>query len=208
MPRIELLFGALVIATLSGCAGMSEQECLVTDWRSVGFEDGAAGRAATSIAGYRQACGQHGVAPSLDQYRLGHAEGVEIYCRPGRGFEDGHRGRRYQGVCPADVEPEFLAAFNEGRHLYELESSLRSIDSQIASRHRRLDAIEKEMASTAASIIADGTGAERRAELLLDTKSLADEQATIEAELEGLETERLLAEDELLSYRETLAYGG
>ena len=208
MPRIDLLLIAVVAFVLSGCAGMSEQECLVTDWRSVGFEDGAAGRAETSIANYRQACGQHGVAPDLDQYRLGHAEGVETYCRPSRGFDEGRRGRRYQNVCPAHVEPEFLAAYNEGRQLYELESTLRSIDNQIAVRHRRLEAIDKELASTAVAIIADGTGAERRAELLLETKSLAEEQTAIEIELEDLAVERVLAEDDLLAYQATLAFGG
>lgn len=208
MPRIDLLFIALTVLVLSGCAGMSEQECLATDWRAVGFEDGAAGRAETSIANYRQACGQHGVAPDFDRYRIGHAEGVEIYCRPSRGFEDGRRGRRYQGVCPADVEPAFLAAYDEGHQLYELESSLRAIDNQIAARNRRLDEIDKQLASSATAIIADGTGAERRAQLLLETKSLADEHSAIETELENLEVERALAEDELLAYQETLAFGG
>lgn len=208
MPRIDLLFIALVAVALSGCAGMSEQECLVTDWRAVGFEDGAAGRAETSIANYRQACGQHGVAPDFDQYRSGHAEGVEVYCRPNRGFEEGRRGRRYQNVCPLDIEPEFLAAYNEGRQLYQLESSLRTIDNQIAARHRRLEAIDKELANAAVAIIADGTGAGRRAELLLETKSLSDEHGAIEIELEELELERALAEGELLAYQETLAYGG
>jgi len=207
MPRIDLLFVALAVAGLSGCAGMSEQECLVTDWRSVGFEDGAAGRAETAIGNYRQACGQHGVAPNLDQYRQGHAEGVEVYCRPGRGFDVGRRGGRYQGVCPADVEPEFLAAFSEGRQLYELESSLRSIDSRIAAGHRRLDAIDRELAGAAAAIIADGTGAERRAELLLETKSLTEEQVAIEDESASLQIEREFAYDELMVYQETLAYG-
>jgi hypothetical protein len=207
MPRIDLLFIAVVVAALSGCAGMSEQECLVTDWRSVGFEDGAAGRAETAIGNYRQACSQHGVTPNLDQYRQGHAEGVEVYCRPGRGFEVGRVGGRYQGVCPANVEPAFLAAYTEGRQLYELESGLRSIDSQIAARHRRIEQIDKDLASTAAAIIADGTGADRRAELLLQTKSLNDEQSRLENEIEALEVERALVYDELLAYQDTLAYG-
>ena len=208
MPRTDLLFIALVAVGLSGCAGMSEQECLVTDWRAVGFEDRAAGRAETSIAGFRQACGQHGIAPNLDQYRSGHAEGVEVYCRPSRGFDEGRRGRRYQNVCPLDIEPGFLAAYNEGRQLYELESTLRAIDNQIAARHSRLEAIDKKLANTAIAIIADGTGAERRAELLLETKSLSDEHGAIEIELEELEIQRVLAEGELLAYQETLAYGG
>ena len=207
MPRIDLIFVGLVLLNLVGCAGMSEQECVATDWRSVGFEDGAAGRAETAIANYRQACGQHGVTPNLDQYRLGHSEGVEVYCRPARAFDVGRRGGRYQGVCPAETEGEFLAAYNDGRQLYELESDLRSIDSQIGARHRRLDAIEKELSAGALEIIADGTAAARRAELLIQTKSLTEEKGRIDSELEGLGIERALAYDELMAYQSTLAYG-
>jgi hypothetical protein len=207
MPRIHVLLAALTALNLAGCAGMSEQECAATDWRSVGFEDGAAGRAETAIGGYRQACAQHGVTPDLDRYRLGHAEGVEVYCRPGRGFDVGRHGGRYQGVCPAAVESEFLAAFADGRQLYVLESDLRSIDGQIAARQRRLDAIDKELAAAAAEIITDGTSAERRTELLLTTKSLADEESRIESELQSLGIERALADDELTAYESTLAQG-
>ena len=28
------------LAALAGCNSMSEQECLATDWRTVGYEDG------------------------------------------------------------------------------------------------------------------------------------------------------------------------
>jgi hypothetical protein len=206
MPRIELLFPILLVVGLSGCAGMSEQECMATDWRSVGFEDGTAGRSEASIGNYRQACGQHGVAPNLEQYRLGHSEGVESYCRPARGFEVGARGQRYQGVCPAQYEPEFLAAYSDGRHLYVLETSVRTIDNQIAARHRRLEVIKRDITSAAAAIIADGTAAERRAELLLETAALAEESNDIEDELESLELERLVREDELLGYQDTLAF--
>src|SRR5690606_23590056 len=120
-----------VVLAASGCAGMSEQACLSSDWRTVGFEDGAAGRSVATVGGYRQACGKHGISPDLDGYRAGHAEGVEVYCRPSRGFDAGRSGSSYQGVCPANLEPEFLDAYNAGRHLYELESAVRGADARI-----------------------------------------------------------------------------
>lgn len=206
MPRIDLLFVAVVVVSLSGCAGMSEQECAATDWRAVGFEDGAAGRAETAIGSYRQACTQHGVTPDFAQYRLGHSEGVEVYCRPSRGFDVGRSGARYQGVCPDGVEADFLAAYDDGRQLYELESGLRTIDYQIAARHNRMDAIDKEMAGAAAALIADGTSVERRAELLLRTKTLADEKSKLGDEVESLEADRVLAYDELSAYQATLGF--
>jgi hypothetical protein len=196
----------LALIMLSGCAGMSEQACLVTDWRSVGFEDGVAGRSAGSIGNYRQQCSRHGIAPDLAEYRAGHSEGVLVYCRAGNGFEVGRRGNSYRGVCPADLEPGFLAAYSEGFHLYELEDAVRSVDREIAGRHQRLEQLTYEISAASAAIIADGTSAERRAQLLLDTAAMAAEQGRIAEELEGLATERVFREADLRAYRETLAF--
>lgn len=207
MVRIKPLFLLVPLALLAGCAGMSEQECFATDWRSVGFEDGVAGRTVGGIGNYRQACSRYGVAPDLDAYRTGHAEGVEVYCRPARGFEVGHRGSRYQGVCPADKEDAFVAAYNEGRHLYELESAVRAVGNQIAARHKRLDELKSSMGSVAAALISDETPLDERAGLVVDTANMAREQGDIEDEISALEAERLLREDELLAYQETLVYG-
>jgi len=205
MLRITLLALLVPLVLASGCASMNEQECLVTDWRSVGFEDGVAGRSEGSIAGYRQACSKHGVTPDLTAYRTGHAEGVEIYCRVASGFEVGRRGGRYQGVCPAGLEPDFLAAYNQGRQLYELESALRTVDGQIAAHHRRQDQIKKEMAVIAATIVADETTSQRRAELLIESAALGTELVEIGHELEDLSIERTVRETDLFAYRETLA---
>lgn len=185
---------------------MNEQACLVTDWQSVGFEDGAAGRSVTSIGSYRQACTRHGVAPDLAQYRAGHAEGVEVFCRAGNGFEAGRRGYQYQGVCPSSLEPSFLEAYSEGRQLYELESELRAVENQIAARHRRSEQLANDLAGTSAAIIADGTSAVQRAELLINAAAMAKEQGEIADEIEVLEAERVLREADLYAFRETLAF--
>jgi hypothetical protein len=206
---MRLLSGLLIVFSvlaMSGCATMSEQACLATDWQSVGFEDGAAGRGVTSIGSYRQACTRHGIAPDLARYRAGHAEGVEVFCRASNGFEVGRRGYGYQGICPAELEPSFLGAYTEGRQLNELESELRAVENQIAARHRRSEQLAGELASTSAAIIADGTSATRRAELLLDAAAMAREQDEIADEIASLEAERALREADLYAYRQTLAF--
>ena len=190
---------------LSGCAGMSEQACLVSDWRGVGFEDGAAGRAVTTIGHYRQACSKHGVTPDLDAYRAGHAEGVEIYCRPNNGFEVGHSGASYQGVCPATLESAFLANYDSGRRLYELESALQRIDSQIASNARAQESIRAELTAIAASMISDETTAEQRVILVSRSAELGSKYAELSASTDTLKRERVVHEQELLRYQETLA---
>jgi hypothetical protein len=114
---------------------MSEQACLSADWRTVGFEDGALGRAETSIARYRQQCGEYGVAPDLASYRAGYADGVRIYCRATNGFSVDHSGVAYQGVCPADLEPQFVAEYNAAAG--SMSSSARSPRASCSTIARR-----------------------------------------------------------------------
>lgn len=198
---------AMVIAsTLAGCAGMSEQECLVSDWRTVGFEDGTAGRPAGSIGSYREACSKHGVTPDLATYRAGHAEGVELYCRPTRGFETGRRGRAYQGVCPADLEPDFLAAYESERHLHELESALRRVDSRIASNDREQARIKRELAEITATIAGGEATTEEGVLLVAEAAELGSRHSELSSETEALRDERVVQAAELETYRRTLAF--
>jgi hypothetical protein len=185
---------------------MSEQACLISDWRAVGFEDGAAGRSVTNIGSYRQACSKHGVSPDLDAYRAGHAEGVEIYCRPNHGFEVGRSGATYQNVCPANLESDFLAAYDSGRRLYELESALRRVDSQIASNVRAQEGIRQELTAIAASMVSGETTAEERVLLVSRTAELGRRYGELSAETDALKRERVVHEQELLKYQETLAF--
>lgn len=206
---MRVLCGFWVLAAvvmLSACAGMSEQACLSTDWRSVGFEDGIAGRSAGSIGNYRQSCSRHGVSPDLAAYRSGHEDGVQSYCRAGNGFEVGRRGSRYQGVCPIDLESDFLAAYNEGRQLYELEAAVRTIENQIAAGQRRTEELTQAIVAASVTIIADETTPAQRAELLASTGAMAAEKVQIGEDIEELEIELTFRQSELLAYRQTLAF--
>jgi len=206
MTRIHAIAASIITLALGGCATMNEQECLVTDWRTVGFEDGARGRPPESIGNYRQACAKHGVTPDLESYRSGHADGLESFCQPVKGFNYGRSGATYQGVCPADLEYGFLPAYNDGRQLYELESAVRAADSQIAQRKRALASIKKQITDNEAAIVTEGTSAAERVTLLADTKELSRQHGVIEAEIVELERDRAVRAQALFEYRNTLAY--
>jgi hypothetical protein len=194
-----------VAAALAGCAGMSEQACLTSDWRTVGFEDGTLGRTVGTIGSYRQQCAEHGVAPDLDAYRAGHAEGVQTYCREGHGFEVGRSGAAYQGVCPVDLEANFLAAYNTGRHLYELESALQRVVGQLASNRRAQDDIKKELTAIATSMVSDETTAEQRVAFVARSAEIGQRYGELTAQIQTLEAERAVRTLELDDYRQTLA---
>jgi hypothetical protein len=190
---------------LSGCAGMSEQACVSADWRTVGFEDGTLGRSPATIGNYRQACSNHGVTPDLDAYRAGHAEGVEIYCRASHGFEVGHSGATYQGVCPDPLEADFVAEYNAGRHLFELEAALRNVDARIAGNHRTQENIKKELASIAATMVATDTTPEARVKLVTRSAELGRRYGELTTQTQQLERERAVHERDLFDYQQTLA---
>jgi hypothetical protein len=201
--RVSLL--CIAIVGIAGCAGMSEQACVSADWRTIGFEDGTLGRSEASIGRYRQQCGEHGVTPDLDAYRAGHAQGVLTYCRVNHGFEVGHSGAAYQGVCPANMEADFLAEYNAGRHLFELESVLRSIDGRIAGNYRAQESIKQELTKIAATMIAVDTTAEQRVALVTRSADLGRRYGQLTTEIEQLQRDRAVQERDLYDYQQTLA---
>lgn len=203
---VRFFLSLVMVLLLTGCAGMSQQECAVTDWRTVGYEDGARGVSQTHIASYRKSCSKHGVAPDLDAYRAGHADGVEVFCQPGNGFNVGSSGRNYQGVCPAHMEDEFLRSYNAGRELHRLRAALNRTTGQIAYRERELQELGEELKLLTAELIANGTAPDRRIMLVVETRELAEEQGKLESEIRALERDRATLQEQLSSYEASLAY--
>ena len=202
---ILILTGALL---LQGCAGgMSKDECLVADWYAIGYEDGSRGAAPETVGQHRRACAEHGVAPNMQAYEQGRNKGLALYCQPSKGFNLGARGYGYGGVCPRMLEPEFLAAYNSGRRLHELESSVNYTNRQLNAKKKHLQDLKHIMIDTAAALISDEATPEDRVHLLAESHDLATKHERLEAEIEALEQDRVIQEDELARYRAQLASG-
>ena len=98
--RQSVSAAAAVMFALAGCAGMSEQACLTSDWRTVGFEDGSLGRSEATIGNYRKQCAEHGVAPDLDAIVPGHADGVRSTAAPATASKWDTAARRIKASAP------------------------------------------------------------------------------------------------------------
>jgi hypothetical protein len=86
---------------LTACStSMTKDECRTVDWRTVGYEDGVAGRPGDRIARHRKDCAEHGVTPDLDAYLAGRAAGLREYCQPNNGYRAGVTGATYYDTCP------------------------------------------------------------------------------------------------------------
>lgn len=198
----------LVLAGLSGCASMSSDECMTSDWAAIGYEDGARGYTTDRISSRRKACAKHGVTLDFAAYQSGREQGLVEYCQPGRGFTVGSNGARYNGVCSVDLEADFLEAYNAGYHLYTLRSNVNRANSAINSKQNELERIHDEMRESEASLISEETTTEERVLLLVDLKDLSERTGQLEAEIQDLYEQRARYQSELEHYQVALLDSG
>lgn len=185
LPATVVLAGSL-----AGCAtGLSQQECQIADWHTIGFEDGAKGLPEAQLGKHRKACAEHGIALQLDEYRKGWHTGVKNYCQPANGYNLGHKGRSYGAVCPEELETEFLAAYRDGRSLYSLEQDVYRLNRALTRKRNRLKAIDTETRDTGLELIANGISTERRVILLDNIRKLAEERAETKTQIPVIQAE-------------------
>ena len=198
-----LALGTLLLAACS--TTMNKDECRTVDWRTVGYEDGVAGRSGEQIGQHRRACAEYGVTPDLDAYRTGRAEGLRDYCQPHNGYRAGATGASYYDVCPADLAPAFVAAYESGRELYDLERRVTHADEQIEARRAEIARLEDAVSRNAFDFIDKAATPEQRAQAVLDTKQAAERIGRLKTEIDRLEQDRARYAQELEAYRSTVA---
>jgi hypothetical protein len=200
---LALAAGFAAMATLAGCESapaMTAAECAAADWRQIGYQDGAAGRTGEVFGERDSVCLTAGYRADLDAWRIGYDEGVYYYCDPRRGFERGRSGEYYAGVCPAELDPPYRAAFEDGRRVNAVMSALRSAESSVLSLRSQRDELERKISQNEAGLIASTTDAERnrhRDELI----RLREERSQVNQRLASAETEQRFRSDDLARVR-------
>ncbi len=119
----------LIIASVSfvgGCASMSKKECLSANWQFQGEQDGRSGLPVSTIDRHAKACSKVSVVPDEAQYLEGRDRGLRYYCTASTGLAEGRRNSEYQGVCPPELESEFLFSYIDGLELRLLELAQQS----------------------------------------------------------------------------------
>ena len=176
-----------VLALLQGCATLDKDECMLADWRLIGYEDGVAGKSATVVGEYREDCAKHAVVPDLAAYRSGREEGLLEYCKADNGYRLGNAGRSLAAVCPTALEGDFRDAWNNGRTLYLARSAVNKTYSRINNRKQTLSSLEETRAQKLAALIADGLKADQRVMILYELNELQQEMHGVEVEIVDLE---------------------
>jgi hypothetical protein len=172
-PLVGLVLLGLAV---SGCATLDKNECQSADWESIGYEDGTRGYAASRIGNHRSACAKHGITPDLALYTTGRDKGLGQFCRANIGYRTGASGRVYLNVCPASAEPEFLAGYQYGQHVYKTNSRIRSLKSEIRQQEKLLDETIVLLNDAEAELIRSGGSRARRANLLDEIKLLSQKK--------------------------------
>jgi hypothetical protein len=191
---------------LGGCSSMSANQCMATDWRTVGYEDGVSGYSGDRVGQYRKACTKHGISPDLNAYQGGRDQGLREFCKPLNGFRTGSRGRGYNGVCPAELDGPFLEAYESGRQLHNLRARVGGAANEINSMRAESERLDADMAGVATQFLDPSLTKEQRAQMLIDTKHMAERKGEIKARLPQLENDLQMYQRELDDYRATLRY--
>jgi hypothetical protein len=157
-----LALAGAVAGLLAGCASLNEAECRQGDWTGIGQSDGYAGYAMTRLQDHAAACGKLGITPDAAAYARGRQIGLRGYCTAPRGFTEGRLGNSYAGVCPPDLAPAFMAAYNDGRIVNAAlirRSNADSARDEAANRIRKLDS---DIRDAQAKLAASGTPAAQK----------------------------------------------
>lgn len=137
--RLLGLLGLLIgTALISGCATLSEGECLTADWYQIGRNDGARGYERARLYEHRKACMEYGVTPQSTLYYEGRQLGLKTYCTPQNGFQQGRSGQPYHNVCPAELEPAFLHEYRQGKAVHEVLEEIASVQARVDRLGNRL----------------------------------------------------------------------
>jgi hypothetical protein len=203
--KSKALLVAVVALLLGACAAkMSKDECRTVDWRTVGYEDGVAGRPGDRIGEHRRACAEYGVTPDLNAYLAGRTAGLREYCQPHNGYRAGVSGYTYYDTCPADLAEQFEKAYDEGRALYVRERRVTETDELIEEKRSEIRRLEDRVAESAFDVIDATSTAEERTQAVLDTKQAAERIGQLNSEIAELEKERARYQAELDAYRRTV----
>ncbi len=187
MGKANMFFVVLLLGIIQGCATLNKSECRKADWEIIGLEDGSAGRPITYIGRHRKSCAEYGVKPNMSNYRLGHVEGVRIFCTPRKGFELGKAGRSHNDVCPVDLRVSFIAAYDNGKDLFAAKKAMNDTQNRVKSAQQRLDNINDRITNLEGQLVSGNGSTTDRKDWLDQIKQLQVEQNQEKTSLRSLQ---------------------
>lgn len=162
--KIKIVGLAMAVMILNACASLDLNECLNANWKDIGYDDAVRGSSTQRLSKHRKACAKHGITPDSSAYKLGHKEGVPLYCVSERGFQIASNGGSYPSICPKNQFVEFFQSYSRGRDVFSLKTKSQSLHSDIETLEQSIQSASEEIDQNEALIISSQTRtSERRA---------------------------------------------
>lgn len=165
---------------LGSCATITKDQCLAGAWGEVGFRDGSEGYPMSVLDDHAKTCAEYGVVPEPAVYRSARADGLNLYCRPERGFQEGREGDTYKGVCTPAQEEAFLPAYQDGQTVHAVEQALARARSSVESLGSRLEELDEKIRAKQAEARAEGLTDEQREAVRSRIQEIRRERAETE----------------------------
>jgi hypothetical protein len=132
--------------------------------------------------------------------RRRHAEGVRIYCQKQNGFSAGTLGKKYNGICPKDLEGAFSTEFNRGRKNYlsaviatnesaigDLEVQIGRLEGQKFMYNSQLMSLPNE--TQTAVIVTDPYSGQQIAQVASPDPSLQSRRSDLQFQIQSTESQ-------------------
>ncbi|MCS6622760.1 DUF2799 domain-containing protein [Roseibacterium beibuensis] len=171
--------GGAVLA-LGSCATMSAEQCMAGDWSGQGYVDGQQGLTMSRLDDHAKACAEHGVTPDAGAYAAGRRQGLVQYCTLPKGFEVGRTGSGYAGVCPSELETDFMYGYRDGQVVHAAEQALSNARGQVESLGSRLEELDEKIVGKQAEARAEGLTEAQREEIRKRIAEIRRERADTE----------------------------
>ncbi len=172
IARLSVTGVFVALMALTSCATLDKEECQAVDWRSLGQQDGAAGRPMSYVEQHRQACARHKLPIQEEPWREGWTVGIRYYCTPQNGLNVGRDGGHYANSCPIDLKAGFETSYLVGKRLYDARTAYQRAQTELN------EAMEKRLKAT--------TDAEKQA---LDREILLRQSAVFGAQQQQIAAE-------------------
>lgn len=110
-----------------------------------------------------------------------HADGVKEYCAKTNGYTAGATGKKYNNICPKDLESAFLPEFNRGRKVY-LKATIENNENRIEEIDQSVRNLDRERMMLMTQMAAMGDGKILTREVKYDpiTRSSREETKVVE----------------------------
>lgn len=211
---MKILFVAAAAAggvlALASCATMNAEQCMAGDWSGQGYADGASGLTMSRLAEHAEACAKHGVTPDAAAYAAGREQGLVRYCTLDNGFQQGRTGSGYGGVCPSDLEADFLPAYRDGQVVHAAEQALADARGRVDTLGNRLGELDEKITAKQSELRVEGLTDEQRQQIRNRIQEIRRERAETERDWRRAQEAIDDAEREVrdVRYRFRGQYGG